>query len=228
MLRFKCRDAYTAFPTLAKPAGGSMVGFLNRYGAQMYSEPVDAPRSRVKAEYLPLVCQWALDVISGLVFVHEHDVVFGEISTVHCWLDSDYRVSLVGFLNAGFLDKERWCTVEAKWDSGYDEWLSGRRPCKETDLVMFGYLLYEVMTAYAPASQWEARQWKEDRADVPRHQWPRLEIEYIGDIVRKCWNGEYTRVEEIQANLTRFLKGLGWEIRADDKLDGVDAKVLLS
>jgi hypothetical protein len=212
-----------------KPDGGTMVAFLNRWGPRMYKEPVDAPSSRVKAEYLPLVFQWALDAVSGLVFVHEHNVVFGEISTVHCWLDSDYRVSLVGFLNAGFLDTERWSVVvEGDWESGYDEWLGRRKPSKDTDLMMFGYVVYELMTAYAPASRWEARQWKEDPGNVPRHQWPRLETEYMGDIVRKCWSGEYAGADEVKLDLTRFLTELGWEIDADDKLKGVDAKALIS
>jgi hypothetical protein len=212
-----------------KPDGGTMVALLNSWGPRMYKEPVDAPSSRVKAEYLPLVFQWALDAISGLVFVHEHNVVFGEISTVHCWLDSDYRVSLVGFLNAGFLDTERWSVVvEGDWESGYDEWLGRRKPSKDTDLMMFGYVVYELMTAYAPASRWEARQWKEDPGNVPRHQWPRLETEYMGDIVRKCWSGEYAGADEVKLDLTRFLTELGWEIDADDKLKGVDAKALIS
>jgi hypothetical protein len=204
-----------------------MVSLLDEHGARMYTEPVDAPSSRVRPEYLPLVYQWALDIISGLVSVHSHDVVFGEISVVQCWLDADYRVSLVGFMNAGFLDKERWHTmVEAEWDSWYDQWLSQRKPSKETDLMMLGYVLYELMTAYV--CRLGMRSWKKVAGDVPRHQWPRLETKHMGDIVRKCWNGEYVDAEEVKVDLKRFLEGKGWEIDADDKLKGLDAAVLFS
>jgi serine/threonine protein kinase len=224
--RFKRRDPYTAFPVLARPSGPTLVRLLDEHGATMYSSPVDAPSSRILPEYLPLVYQWALDIITGLDFVHSHDVIFGEVSPNQCWLDSNYRVSLLGFINAGFLDKQRWsAVVESDWE---DEQLSKGLPTRETDLMLFGYVVYELMTAYAPAIRSGMRPWKNRNVNVPKHQWPRLETAYMGDIVRKCWSGEFASTEEVKTAVVDFLKGLGWEIDADDRLKGLDTKVLFT
>jgi serine/threonine protein kinase len=209
---------------LAKPSGPSLLAFLDQHGAEMYSAPFDVPSSRILPEYRPLAYQWVLNFISGLAFVHGHDVIFGDPDLTQCWLSSDLRLSLVGFINAGFLDKERWSrVVEGDWSGIYGEYPDGRNPTKTTDLVLFGYTVYELMTAYWPAIRSSVRPWKKSGVDVPRHQWPRLETEYMGDIVRKCCKGEYTNANDVKVVVVDFLEDLGWEVDEDDNLKGFDA-----
>jgi hypothetical protein len=63
----------------------------------------------------------------------------------------------------------------------------------------------------------------QDVTSIPHRQWPALEAECMGEIVHQCWNGEYTGAEEVKAALVAFLVGLGWEIKRDDNLKGLDA-----
>lgn len=46
--------------------------------------------------------------------------MFGELSVVQCWLDPDYRVSLLRFLNAGSLYTQQWFAVVGDWGGGYE------------------------------------------------------------------------------------------------------------
>jgi hypothetical protein len=63
---------------------------------------------------------------------------------------------------------------------------------------------------------------------VIRKEWPLLEADCMGEIVRKCWNDEYAGVEEVKAAVVEFLEGLGWEIEGNDDLKGFNATNLFT
>jgi serine/threonine protein kinase len=210
---------------LAKPTGPTLIDLLDQRGAEMYSAPLEAASSRVRPEFKPVVFQWVLTFISGLAFVHSHDIIFGNPDLEQCWLDKDLRLSLVGFVNAWFFDHERnWATVKGDWEGIYDDYSAGRDPTKNTDLVLFGYTVYELMTAYPPSMRSGMRPWKKRGNNISRHLWPRLETEYMGDIVRMCCSGGYANADEVKAAVVRFVKESGFEIDEDDNLKGFDAK----
>jgi serine/threonine protein kinase len=194
----------------------------------MYSGPQDAPTTRLLPSFRPLAYQWALHIISGLAFVHSHNVVFGDPSLAECWLASDSRfsLSLVGFANAGFNYFKEWSAVypgERKSSMEFHPFDDRDGPTQQTDLFLWGCIVYELMTGYWPLTpEALSRQYttRELEARVVRKEWPRLEPEYMGAIVRRCWNGEYASAEEVKAAVKTFLQGLGWEIEDNDDLKG--------
>lgn len=188
---------------------------LKEHGEKMYTAPLHAPSSRVKPKYLPLVYQWALQIISGLVFVHSHGIIFGDVSTEYCWLSSDHSLSLVAFLNAGWGDG----LVPGNWEGIYDSYPAQQKdPTMETDLMLYGWVVYELMTAYHPAIRSRhMRPWKKRPVDEPpRHAWPQLQDEFMGDIVHKCCSGGFKDAEQVKTAIMEFLGARGWDV--DDRL----------
>jgi serine/threonine protein kinase len=194
----------------------------------MYSAPIDAPTSRILPSHRPLAYQWTLHIISGLAFVHSHDVIFGDLNLVDCWLSSDSHLSLslVGFVNAGFNYKERWSHIidgtRTNWDN-FHPLEHQANPTKQTDLFLYGCTVYELMTGFWPVSRSGICSSRETAAMISRKEWPLLEAECMGEIVHKCWNDEYASVQEVRAAVVAFLEGLGWEIEGDDDLKNFDA-----
>ena len=73
---------------LAKPTGPTLVQFLTKHEEDLYrSDTVSVP-------YLPLIFNWALQALSGLAFVHSHNIIF-----------NDLKLLLVGFMGAEFRDE---------------------------------------------------------------------------------------------------------------------------
>ncbi|KAF2445494.1 hypothetical protein P171DRAFT_266300 [Karstenula rhodostoma CBS 690.94] len=93
----------------------------------------------------------------------------------------------------------------------------------------YGCMVYELMTGSWPQtlqrmSRGAAAQDLAAITDMDNSRgWPRLEIEHMGAIVHKCWNGEYASAEEVKAAVKAFLEGLGWEIEGNDDLKGLCA-----
>jgi len=194
---------------------------------------MDAPTRRILPSYRPLAYQWALHLISGLAFVQSHNVIFGDLNLTHCWLSSDSHLSLslVGFVNAGFSYKERWSHIiegyRTNWKS-FHPLDHQANPTKRTDLFLYGCTVYELMTGFWPVSRSDTCSWREIAAIVIRKEWPLLEADCMGEIVRKCWNDKYAGVEEVKAAVVEFLEGLGWEIEGNDDLKGFNATNLFT
>ena len=61
---------------------------------------------------------------------------------------------------------------------------------------------------------------------VSARQWPALEQEFLGKIVRRSWNGEYRNTEQIRSDVVEILGDEGWEVEGEDILRGLDITFL--
>jgi serine/threonine protein kinase len=198
----------------------------------MYSEPAEEMLPRILPQYRPLIYQWALHLASGLSFVHSHSVIFGDLRAETCWLSSPpLALSLVGFLDAGY----RGATSGMQYNGGStrDEpfhpchvpRFGSVVPTMQTDLFLWGCLVYELMTSFWPGHG-QGRQKGEMKQMIVRREWPALEREYFGDIVRRCWEYRYQDIASLKRDLITFLIHEGWEIEGEDELRGFRADEL--
>lgn len=224
--RFICRDPWTALPILAKPSGLPLDKFLAQNKTAMYDEA----RHRVRATHRPLAYRWALHLASALEFVHAQDIILGDLSTGHCWLSSSpaLSLSLVGFLDASFRDRSSGLPYLGGTGSGEPfhplnaKQPGSRRapePSVATDLFLWGCVVYELMVGHWPGHEEGAgRSWADMGQMIARQEWPKLEKEYLGELIRKCWIGGYESSQRLRTDLLEFLRAQRWQVEAGDDL----------
>lgn len=185
--------------------------------------------ARVKPARLNLVYQWALHLARALEFIHSYSfekpspeisIAFGELLVESCWLNaSGTSLSLLGFIQSVVRTRRR-----GPYDGGMG--YSGQyfQPCKigamprlETDVFLWGCVVYELMTGYWPGEGQEL-EYGDKKALVSRKEWPRLEARYLGDLVRKCWSGEITSAAEILSAVRTAVTHLGVVVGDDDEV----------
>lgn len=85
----------------------------------------------------------------------------------------------------------------------------------QTDLFLWGCLIYELMTSFWPGHE-QGRPEEDIQRLVIEHRWPILEPVYLGELLRKCWDYEYQDIANLKADLVSFLANEGWEIDGDE------------
>jgi serine/threonine protein kinase len=194
--------------------------FIEQSRAAMYRTPLDVESSLILASHRPLVYQWALHIISGLSFIHDHGIFFGDLDLEQYWLcsDSHLSLSLIGFVHAAF-----WRSTNGTWYDGSQNHVPLFHPLKhqskpttQTVLFLYGCVVYELMTGAWPRDRLTSKTGPETRMMIPYKEWPPLQDEHMGEIVRKCWAGGFADAKQLKAEGVAFLEGLGWCIEGDD------------
>jgi serine/threonine protein kinase len=207
---------------------------MAKHKATMYSAPLDALDSRILPSHRPVAYQWAVHLIDAISFAHAHDVILADFDTSQCWLSSDphLTLSLAGFLHASFSYTIQWGRiVPASVPSNrslFHPLVDGCDATKQTDVFVFGCVLFEIMTGFWPSKHSESRSWDDREAIVRRREWPPLEEDYMGNIVRQCWNNQFDSAEQVKAALVSFVRDRGLEVDEKSNLKDFDAAALLN
>lgn len=233
-------DPWTWLPVLVNPGGPNLGVFLKANRSEMYdnnsqqsdngsSSAVDrsTAHSRVKATRLNLVYQWSIHLARALEFIHSYSfqspapiiaIVFGDLRAESCWLSSSGRsLSILGFQHAGFRTRSGPLHAGDMGLGGRGFQSQGRDPTLQTDLFLWGCVIYELMTGYWPG-EGQGLGLEEQDFLVSRQEWPRLEAVYLGDVVRKCWTGEVTSAAELLGLVREAIAGLGVLVGDDDEI----------
>lgn len=116
--------------------------------------------ARVKPIYRNLIYQWALHLARALGFLHNYSfekpsprisIAFGDLSVESCWLDaSGTHLSNLGFLQSTFRTSRTGPYVGMVGCNGRDfqPLEIGAVPTLETDVFLWGCVVYELMTGY--------------------------------------------------------------------------------
>ncbi|KAF1364701.1 kinase-like protein [Lizonia empirigonia] len=137
---------------------------------------------------------WAIDLAAGLAHIHSQRVFHCDFSCRNVVLTEQNIVKVCDFGGAG-LDSEVSDGVE---EPRYELPLRGRdweaRPYMKRDLFALGSSIYEIMA------------WKKPFAELTdgevekffnRDEFPDVSNIPCADIIRKCWNEEYERAEDV-------------------------------
>lgn len=78
----------------------------------------------------------------------------------------------------------------------------------ETDVFLWGCVVYTLMTGYWPGEGQGLEH--EEKDTLPfRQEWPRLEAKYLGEVVRKCWTGKITSAVGISSAVRTTVTDMG-------------------
>lgn len=81
-------------------------------------------------------------------------------------------------------------------------------PTMGTDLFMWGCVVYEFMTGFWPGDGQGVGD-DEIATMISRREWPGLEREFLGDVVVRCWEGDFTSAKELVVEVRRRIGELG-------------------
>ncbi|CAJ0555025.1 Ff.00g135380.m01.CDS01 [Fusarium sp. VM40] len=233
------QDAWTGLPILKKPTYGSLLNFFDEYTSKLYTVKAEAtsPNDRVRPEFLPLVYQWSLQLLSALVLIHSHKIAYGVFLEESCWISAEsLDISLAGFIYSDFRDPEKGWQFRGDFNTGVEfspESLPPSRmvrdPTLGTDIFMLGTLIYRIMTSYDPGEGMGHGLGETARLMRDEDWLPDLEDEFMGKILHKCWRFEYDAVEELQSGVQALIESYGWSVKGDnlEKLDINHIKTLL-
>ncbi|KAH8781202.1 hypothetical protein F5883DRAFT_539605 [Diaporthe sp. PMI_573] len=218
------------FPSWPSHRAQHWIGFLTKIRRPYITEAALATES--KTTFRPLAYKWALHLASALEFVYTQDIILGDLSTAHCWLYGTggraLSLSLVGFLDASFRD--RYSGIKYLGGASSSEPFHplnirqpgvrrSPEPSMQTDLFLWGCVVYQLMVGHWPGHEGGAgRSWADMDQMIPRQEWPELERDYLGQVVRRCWTGEVESSRRLRENLLEFLQTEGWQVEADDDL----------
>ncbi|KAH7110182.1 hypothetical protein EDB81DRAFT_768984 [Dactylonectria macrodidyma] len=234
IVRYKGSDEWTELPLFEKPSGPGLAFLLLHHHELIYAPPLDTTACRPRPEFLPLIYQWSLHALTALSFCHSRDLLLGFFDINNFWLSKpDLSLSFVGFTSATFVygpyrrrhsDYSGFFPFHPLQPDGLNS--DEIEPTVNTDLVTYGVLIYQLMTTFWPG---EGSNIGLEVVDLikTRSQWPRLENKYRGQVVIKCWAGEYKDTQELRAGLAEVLSTEGWEIEGDDTLRGFSATGLI-
>jgi serine/threonine protein kinase len=141
---------------------------------------------------------WARDLAAGLAHIHSRRVFHCDFSCRNALLTEKSVVKICDFGGAR-LDENESDGVE---EPRYELPLRGReweaRPYIKRDLFALGSSIYELMAWKKPFAELSDGE-VEKRFD--REEFPDVSNVLCTDIVRKCWNEEYERAEDVMLDL---------------------------
>lgn len=62
------------------------------------------------------------------------------------------------------------------------------------------------------------KSWADMGQVIARQEWPGLEKKYLGEVISKCWTGDYESSQSLRLDLLEFLRVEGWQVEAGDDL----------
>lgn len=158
-------------------------------------------------------------------------IVFGDLSVDSCWLTSpQLSLSVLELLNSDFRMRSSPHYVGDILTGHPFQPLYGirgqaHRPTLQTDIFLWGCVVYELMTGFWPGNG-QGLSWEEECSLIPRRKWPRLEDEFLGNIVHMCWTGEIRSATELLVTVRRSLQDLGTGTTDNDETSGFNIENL--
>lgn len=138
--------------------------------------------------------RWATQVAEAIEFIHGAGVIHGDLTCANIFLDGNLDAKLADFAGSSIDGCPLLIAVTASHE------YPGELLSVQGDLFAFGSVLYEIMTGGVP---YDGRSDNEIGALYLKGEFPdtRSPPQSIGEVIGKCWKGEYGRCEAVVNDL---------------------------
>jgi len=139
---------------------------------------------------LPKRIDMAIDIATGVQFLHSRNIIHRDLKSSNLLVDADFHVVLSDFGVSRVVSREKTMTT----DIGTPEWmapevLDGRRYSEKADVYSFGIILWELITRELPFSDVDRFQIsiavcvRKQRPKLPKNCHP-----VLARLVTRCWD----------------------------------------
>jgi serine/threonine protein kinase len=149
---------------------------------------------------------WGRQAAEGLAYIHTKYVIQGDVSVGNLLLDRQLSVKLCDF-QGKLLHSDGTIAL----DGGSSERSMSSMPRSErnhhdyrTDIFAFGTALYVMISGQLPFPDLDTLDEDEIYRKFENLEFPPVEELLGGDVIRKCWIGEYANAAEIVGDLQRL------------------------
>ncbi|KAF1961498.1 serine/threonine protein kinase [Byssothecium circinans] len=143
--------------------------------------------------------QWSLDIANALQHVHEHNIRHADLSGRNILLDSTRNVRLCDFAGSAIDDDKATVWVESGFRHPDDDEV--KDSTIRAELHALGSTIYELCTFSQPygreVEEWIVAQW------IREGKYPSVKDVILGDIIVKCWNGDFISAKEVARSIER-------------------------
>jgi len=145
----------------------------------------------------PQRLQWCIDAAEAVQVVHSQGIIHCDIKPENFLLDPELRLRLIDFSGSSIDGKPPYVLENTRFflPRSRDDEL----PCSViTDLFALGSSIYEIVTGEQPYVNLGG---KEVEARYTRGEFPIVDGISCGEIIKKCWMGEFTSAKAVEAAL---------------------------
>jgi serine/threonine protein kinase len=135
---------------------------------------------------------WSWDTANVLHHVHQNNIRHVDLSGRNLLLDSERTIRLCDFAGS-FIDGDA-ATIWAESGFRHPDESEYKEPTIKAELHTLGSTIYEIVTCSKPYRGLE--DWEMDRL-LEERKYPDVSKLAIGQVVRKCWNGEFNSAAEV-------------------------------
>lgn len=146
--------------------------------------------------------KWSRQAIKGLQYLHQRDILQGDIGCHNMLLDKNDDLKYCDFAGSSIDGQEAWVCYETRSQRPSDAHANSQDETTiPSELFALGTTLFELSTTRPPyADDSEATVTKLFHAN----NFPNVRLLELGNIISKCWRGIYATVDEVSEDLDRL------------------------
>jgi serine/threonine protein kinase len=151
--------------------------------------------------------KWSRDIAIAIQYLHEHGIRHADLGGRNLLLDSSRTILLCDFAGSG-IDGEP-PTVWAESGFKHPKMDENELGTIRAELHALGSTIYEIITSSQPhgkAEEWIVHQW------IQEGKYPDVKEVKLGDIITKCWKGEFESAGKVAQTIEREIRFVGFQI----------------
>jgi serine/threonine protein kinase len=149
--------------------------------------------------------RWCHQCIAGIAYIHSKNILHNDISARNVLLSPDMTIKICDF---GFSTFGRIAGVLGRTETRYERPSTSRYTDASPldDLFAVGSLLFEILSGKRPYDDVDSGTIEQR---YKSHEFPSLDSidRNYAKIINKCWNEQYSCIEEIEDELQLLIKG---------------------
>ncbi|KAL8964447.1 MAG: hypothetical protein Q9183_004441 [Haloplaca sp. 2 TL-2023] len=135
------------------------------------------------------LAEWIKTVVGTVCYLHQQKVLLDDIALRNLLVADDWSLKMIDFGNCEILPRDT------------DMARAGDKHCNlQADIFYLGCLIYSIVTW----QKFDVNLWMLDCKLPPLQDLPKTAHILFGELIKKCWQGEYVQTEDTKSDCERI------------------------